>query len=453
MGTISSPIFTGSSQFSQDFSTAITNAVNLASLPITQMQGDVTSLQNRSTALSDPTSGIAAKFAALQSAVQGISQAMSGSSFQTDVSNPSVVSATVSDGAMEGSYSIDVQNIGVYATSLSTSAWVGQPNPSAETHTYQLSIDTGNGRSLINITPSDDSAASVARAINLAAGDKVQATVVNVGTNDSRISLRSNTLGAATLDILDGGASLQTQGPPGEEASYSVDGNPAVSSTSRAVTLAPGLTINMLAGDSGTPVNITVSRSTSALSNALSTFVDAYNAAVDSLDAQRGQTQGALGGQSVVFQLGQTLSGLATYASPGSNISGFSALGLDLGTDGHLTFNQFSMMSTDLTNSAGVTAFLGSATDGGFLKAATDAMSSVGDPTTGLIKTTENDFLNQINDLNSQISSKQDQVNQLQQNLQAQMAAADAAISSMEQQYSYLSNMFQAMQTADQMYR
>ena len=32
------------------------------------------------------------------------------------------------------------------------------------------------------------------------------------------------------------------------------------------------------------------------------------------------------------------------------------------------------------------------------------------------------------------------------------MARADASISSMEQQYSYLNSMFAAMQTADQMY-
>ena len=452
MGSTSSAIFTGSSQFSQDFANSITRAVNLASQPITQMQDDVKSLQDQSDALTG-SSGIGAVFASLQSAVQGISEAMSGSSFQTDISNTAAVSATVGDSAMEGSYTIDVQNVGIYATSLSSSAWVNQPNLNGQKTTYQLVVDAGNGPRTYNITPADNSAASVAQAINLAAGNAVQATVVNVGPNDSRISLKSNTLGPATLDILSGGASLQTQGPTGEEASYSVDGNPAVQSTSRTLTLAPGLTVNLLSGDSGVPVNITVTRSTSALSNALSSFADAYNAAVDALDAQRGQTQGALGGQSIISDLGQTLGQIATYTTPGSQIPGLAALGLDLGTDGHLTFNQFSMMSTDITNSSGVTAFLGSASGGGFLKAATDAMTSIEDPATGLIQTTETSIQNQIDDLNSKISDKQDQVNQLQQNLQDQMAAADAAIATMEQQYSYLSSVFEAQQTADQMYK
>ena len=37
-----------------------------------------------------------------------------------------------------------------------------------------------------------------------------------------------------------------------------------------------------------------------------------------------------------------------------------SDLGLDLDKTGHLTFNQFTLIGSDLTNSAGVTAFLGS---------------------------------------------------------------------------------------------
>jgi hypothetical protein len=59
----------------------------------------------------------------------------------------------------------------------------------------------------------------------------------------------------------------------------------------------------------------------------------------------------------------------------------------------------------------------------------------------------------QITNIGNQITNKQNQVYQLQTTLTNQMAAADALIASMEQQYSYLSNMFQAQQTAAQMYK
>jgi flagellar capping protein FliD len=99
-----------------------------------------------------------------------------------------------------------------------------------------------------------------------------------------------------------------------------------------------------------------------------------------------------------------------------------------------------------------VDSFLGTATTGGFLEAATNAMTGLEDPTTGIIKTDETDMQNQITSLNSQISTRQDQVNTLQQNLTTQMDAADAAIATMEQQYTYLSGMFQAEQVANEQY-
>ena len=119
MGTTSSAIFTGSSQFSADFQNTITRAVGLASLPITQYNSDVTKLQSQSDALG----GIDTKFAALQTAVQGIADAMSGSSFQTEVSDTSAVSATVCAGAWKALIRWTCRNVGAYATSMTASNW------------------------------------------------------------------------------------------------------------------------------------------------------------------------------------------------------------------------------------------------------------------------------------------------------------------------------------------
>jgi flagellar capping protein FliD len=110
-------------------------------------------------------------------------------------------------------------------------------------------------------------------------------------------------------------------------------------------------------------------------------------------------------------------------------------------------------MSADLTSSTGVTAFLGSATGGGFLKNATDALTSLEDPTTGLLKTVEADTKAQATKLGTTIAAKQATVDAMQLQMQNQMAAADALVASMEQQYNYLSGLFQAQQTADQMYK
>jgi flagellar capping protein FliD len=200
-------------------------------------------------------------------------------------------------------------------------------------------------------------------------------------------------------------------------------------------------------------VDITVTRSTSALGTALSGFADAYNAAVDEVNSQRGQGAGALAGQSVISQLSRILSGISTYASNGQ-ISGLNAdLGLELQNNGHLTYTALSFMAADITSSTGVTSFFGSAVGGGFLKNATDLLNGVEDPATGLLKTSETDWQSQITKIGTTIAAKQSQVDAMQLHMQNQMAVSDALIASMQQQASYLTNLFAAQNTADQMYK
>jgi flagellar hook-associated protein 2 len=380
--------------------------------------------------------------------VQQIQDAMGGAAYEATVSAPTKLSATLGDGAMEGVYSVDVVNPGTYGTSMS-GVW-----NSTGSHTYQLTLD--GGTTTYSITPADNSVGSVAAAINNQYSDKVRAIVVNVGsssTPDYRISLQAVKLGTGKPEILDNGNGLQT-GTAGTLAQYIVNGSGnTVSSASRTVSIANGVTVNLIAGDSGTPVNITVTRSTSVLSDALSAFASAYNSAVDEVGKQHGITAGALTGQSVVNDLSQALSQIATYTSPGSPVSGLAGLGVTLDETGHMTFSPFTLMAADMSNSSGVASFIGSPSSSGFLKTATAGLNRLLDPVSGSVTTAESNVKSQIAGTNSRISTKQDQVDQLQQQLLLQMSAADSLIASMEQQYGYISGMFQAMQVADQQYK
>src|ERR1051326_6974111 len=119
MGTTTSTIFSGSSTFSHDFQNLITRSTAIASLPITQLNSDKAALTSHTTALT----GLDGIFKAVQTAVQGIAGALSGASFQATVSDPKKLSVTLSDGAMEGNYSVDVVDPGINATSM-TKDWV-----------------------------------------------------------------------------------------------------------------------------------------------------------------------------------------------------------------------------------------------------------------------------------------------------------------------------------------
>src|ERR1700730_9786542 len=91
----SSAIFSGTSRFSSDFQQVLTRAVNIASLPITQLTNQVTNLQGQATALSS----LGSKFSALQSAIQGLQNATGVNSLTASVSDNTIAKVSLSAGA------------------------------------------------------------------------------------------------------------------------------------------------------------------------------------------------------------------------------------------------------------------------------------------------------------------------------------------------------------------
>lgn len=368
--------------------------------------------------------------------------------------------------AIDNGSSVNLQTAQTPATSLTGATWNSTADAAGTRSEYSLVV----GSHTYNFLAADNSAQSVAAAINTQFGSLVNASVVNLGTSgtpDYRIALQDKTGANPTLDIQKTAAatSYQTQQTTGALAQYSLDGAAPVTSTTASVNVANGVTLNLLgtnANASGVPqpVSVTVTQSTDAISTALQAFADAYNTCVDEITSQRGQQAGPLQGTSILSELSQTLSGLATYGSGSSTVNSLESMGFDLDTnnDGHLSFTPLTFMGACFGSQSSVDAFLGAApsTDApngsGFLAFATNALTNLEDSTSGLIKTGESDLTTQITNINTQIATKQAQVDQLQTTLTSQMASADAAIATMEQQYSYLSSMLQAQQTANQQY-
>ncbi len=375
---------------------------------------------------------------------------------QSTVDGPMNGSTTTLD-IQKGAAGPSLQAQQIPALSLSTASWNGTASSAGSRGAYSLVI----GSASYSFTPADNSATSVAAAINSVYGSQVHASVVDLetgGNPDYRIELQGPA--GTTYDIQKTTAtSYQSEQTTGALASYQINNSGVTNtSTTRNITISTGVTATLIGTSGGTPpgstaVGITVTRSTDALDTALSGFTNAYNAAVTELITQRGQSGGALQGDSIVNQLSGILSSISTFSSNGGQVNGMADLGLDLGTNGQITYNPLTLMSTDLTNSTGVTAFLGSAAGGGFLKNAANALTSLEDPTTGLLKTTEADTTAQATALGKTISTKQAAVDAMQLQMQNQMAASDALIASMEQQTTYFSDMFAAQDTADQMYK
>jgi flagellar hook-associated protein 2 len=307
------------------------------------------------------------------------------------------------------------------------------------------------------ITPAANTLNDLVEAIN-ATDLEVRASIVNIGSTDSpdyRLSIQSTNLAGDTIQLADGATSLMDTLSTGANATYKVNGrSTAVSSDSRTITLAPGLSVQLLAAsETGVATTITVSRSTSAISNALLAFVTAYNAAVDELDKHRGDSGGALAGQSIVFTLSQALRDVAQYSGDSGAITSLTELGLTFDGEGKLSLDTSTFSSAASDNMKAMLTFLGSTTESGFLKSATDLLYSLEDTTDGLIKTAISSLEAAVAAQDDRIAAEQDRVDRVQENLVAQMAAADALIAALEQQASYITDLFESMRIAAGMYQ
>jgi len=434
--------FNGTSTFATDLQAVITRSVGIASLPITQLQNQQSVLTNQQSELQT----LGNDFQNLQTALNAVDAATSSGSLAPTVDNTSIASATVSAGALAGTYSVNISSLGSLTNTISKSTLPSVSDPSSGSISTSSSFSlTVNGKNY-SLSPSANTLNALVSAIN-GSGANVQATVVNVGGSTSpnyELSIQGAQYAPTTIQLNDGSQDLLSSLSTGSYVTYQVNGQPSTpaTSTSRSLAISTGLTVAALA--TGT-ANVTVAQNATGVSNALSSLVTSYNAAVDELTKNRGQNGGALAGDSTVQALSNALHSVATYTNLSGSVNALTDIGLTFDQNGHLQFDSTKFSSTANSSTTGLMSFLGSASGKtGFLGAASQALTSTTDPTTGLITMATNSIGKSITNLTAEISADQDRVTQLQTSLTAQMAAADSAIASLQSQQTQITNLFLA---------
>lgn len=447
MSSISSAItqgFTGVSKYASSLQSVLSRAVAIASLPLDSLNAGLNTLNARQSALQ----GLDTSFLSLQQSIGSLQNTIQSGLLNSSISDAGIVSATVQQGATAGSYSLEVVSLGSYSTALSGSAATAVTDPAKEGISSDATLTLDVGGVSTTITPTGSSLQDLAGAINDQAGDKVQATLVNVGSGSSpdyRLSLRAAALGSDTIDLTDSTGSLISTSSSGVLASYKVDGLPtAVTSSSRTITLAPGLTVNLLGQSvSGQATSINVLNSPTALASALNSFANSYNAAVDAISSQHGSSGGALQGDSLLQSLSGALHQLGTYNNGGPS-KALANFGVTLDQSGHLSINTATLTAAANADFPGLRAILGTSTGAGFLKTATDLLAGLEDPVSGNIRGEETSNSAAITAQQKRIADEQAVITGIQQNLTAQIARADASIASLQSQLSYVTGLFAA---------
>jgi flagellar hook-associated protein 2 len=440
--SITAATFNGTSQYAGDLQKAITNAVNIASIPMNNLQDSVTTLQGQSSELSR----LQTDFFNLGSAISSLDSA-SGNGLAASVSNSAVASATLiaNSGATAGTYTLKVISPGAPTTTLSNN---GLPTVSAPSSTsistsgnYTLTV----GTSTFTITPSANNLSALAQAINTA-GDGVSATIVNIGSPSSpdyRLSLQSSGLGNETIQLYDGTQNLLSNLTTGSDAQYQVDGLPSptpISSNSSTVTIAPGVTVSLLQAGTTT---VSVTPDASAAETAISSFVSAYNSASAELGSNHGTLGGALTGQSIILTLEQSLQSLVNYSGGSGSVQSLADLGITIDSTGAMSFDQATFQSVAASDPNDLATFLGSASSGtGFLGTAINTLNGIDDATNGTVQSVINTTQQQIASDNALITADQSSITTMQNSLTEQMSLADASIASLESQVTYYNSFF-----------
>ncbi len=406
--TTAASTFKGQSQFAASLQQVITRAVGIASLPLDSDQATLTTLTGQQTALG----GLDTDFSNLQESVTSLQTALSSNSLSSSVSDGSIVNATVAAGANPGVYSIHVDDLGAYSTALSNPGGTTVTDPTTQGISSSATLTLNVNGTPTTITPASTSLDDLATAINTQASSQVQATVVNVGSTgapDYRLSLTATNLGALSVDLTDSSdTSVIADSNLGSPASYEVGGlSTPLTSDSRTITLAPGLTVNLLAQSTSTqPTTITVSNDPTALASAFSSFAQTYNQAVIDLGQYHGKSGGALEGDSIITTLTNVLQQLSNYSN-GSPETALANFGITVGDTGQLSVDTTAFTTAANANFANLTATLGGTSTGGFLQAATNALTSIEDPTVGSLRTEETNVAGEVTAQNATITGEQ----------------------------------------------
>jgi len=193
----------------------------------------------------------------------------------------------------------------------------------------------------------------------------------------------------------------------------------AISSASNTVTGAiPGVTLDLASASPSTTVSLTVAPDTSQASTAINQFVSDYNTLINAVSSQftytQGSGQGVLAEDPTVQTLQNDLLGALDYtavpASGTTTVANLSALGITVNTDGTLSVNSDTLNSALQNNYNDVQSFFQGSALNGFANSLNQQLTSFTSPGDGA-------FTVDLQNLNSENTSLQDDINNFQANI------------------------------------
>jgi flagellar hook-associated protein 2 len=429
--------FTGISQYASDFQAILNKAVEVAQIPVAQLQAQDSTVLQQKSLLGTLNSSVAD----LATSMQLLGQVASSGALGATSSDASVVSVTNTGSTAATSYTINSitsaatsaseRSTGHFADSVSTAVGSGTFTLEVGSKPYTFSLPTNNLTTLRD------------QINTLGAG--VTASILTT-SGGNYLSVTANSTGATTLQLYDGatatGTDLLTGTNQGTNAVFQLNGIDISQPGNAVNSVIPGVTFTIL-GSSGTPVTLSVASDPTQLSSALQDFVTNYNTVATQVAVQEGASGGPLGGDTIINQLQTMLNQIASYHTSTGTVQNLSDLGIEFSQTGQASFNQTTfdgLSSTQLTDGL---AFVGSATTG--LGRFSASLTEFSDPIDGVIQAEESGLTTTDQHLQDQITTLNTHIATMQANLTAQLETADAQQAELQSQQTELSATLQGL--------
>lgn len=418
----------------------------------TPWKNQLSALQSQDAVLST----LGTQVSTLSTDIQNLTDAMgvfaekSGSSSDTNV----LELTSASSMAAAGTHAITVQSLA--QTSSAASAAVG----ASDALTGGVTIQVGSGQQYtVNVGDSSTAAtiSGLAAAIN-AAGIGVTASVLT-DTNGSRLSVVSNTNGAAgTLTVSGtltdasaaGGAQSVsfTQVQAGLDASLEVDGVALTSASNTVTNAIPGVTFQLLSANPNEQVQVIIANDNSTIESSVSTFVNDYNALMKSITGQEGNDSSGnaepLYGNPVTAQLQNMIEGALNSAPASGNVTSLYSLGITANADGTLSLNTDTLDSVLNTNFNDVVGFFQNA--GSFGVSFANTLNNLGTSNpTGVLALTQKMNSSEESTLNDDISNEESRLGDMKTQLTLELNQVNETLQSIPSQLNYVNQLYDAI--------
>jgi flagellar hook-associated protein 2 len=445
-----------------DFGQVVDQLVKAARIPVDRLTAQKATLNSKSTDYAT----LSTKLIALQSAADKVRLPSNFDRSSVSVSDATVLTATGSSSAVQGSYTVRV-------TQLAQSHQITNKAAKAVTSTTTDIVSGGSGTFTFRVGSGANQTVSLSAtatiedlktAINdLGAG--VTASVINAGSESTpayRLALTSVSTGASNgvtivaddtdLDFLNGSGTGGTDILQAAQDAVIVVGDPTLnpvtfqrsSNTMTDAITGVTLTLNKKTTGSDT-VSVNVSRDVTAVQTGIKNLATAYNDVVTFINERNTYDVASKEGgiffneptiRTVLSQVRTALSsvvpGLTTYASVGD-------VGFKTERDGTVTIEDAKLSAALSSNYTAVkNLFVTQTGSVGVAQLLNTAVDSLNDIESGALTLRKGGLNDQISDVTDEIARKDDLIAQYEERLRRQYAALDGLLGQLQSQINFL---------------